>query len=186
MRVLFRILGLKVEGLENVPQEGALLVAGNHVSNWDGLVLAAALNRPVYFMAKAELFRNPLLAKLLYGLYVFPVERGKGDLQAIRTATQYLNEGKALGIFPEGTRNRSRDLSKVGGGLGFLACRSEAMILPVAIAGSAHWIPCGWFRPFQVRIGTPIPFVLEEGQKKNSENFIHFSQNIMQKIYSML
>jgi len=185
-RFLLRLLGLKIEGLENIPQEGPLLVAGNHVSNWDPVIIVAAMNRPVWYMGKAELFHNPVLKFFMEGFQVFPIERGKGDLHAIRTAMKYLQEGKALGIFPEGTRHSHQDLSQIGGGLGLLACKTNAQVLPVAIIGSHHILPCGWFRPFKVKFGKPISFELAEGQKKNSENFIQFSQNVMQNIYSML
>ena len=117
--LFFFLLGIKIEGKENIPKEGPLLVAGNHVSNWDPVIVTAVMTRPLWYMGKAELFENPILRFFMIQLQVFPVERGKGDLQAIRTAMAHLQENKALGMFPEGTRNKNQDLSKFGGGLGF-------------------------------------------------------------------
>ena len=184
---VFKILGMKVEGRENVPVSGPVLIAANHVSNWDTVIITGAMPRPMWYMGKAELFRNPFMKFFMESLQVFPIERGKGDLHAIRVAMGHLQEEKALGIFPEGTRhNQQHDLSKIGGGVGFLACKSNAVVVPVAVIGSGHCFPCGWFRPLKVKFGKPIPFELKPGEKKNSENFTQFSQNVMQNIYSML
>ena len=186
--LLFKLLGLRVEGQINIPKEGPLIVAGNHVSNWDPILIAAAINRPVCYMGKAELFNTPFKNWLMRELNVFPVERGKGDLAAIRTALNLLKENKVMGMFPEGRRNMEKDydLTKVSAGVGFLAAKSGARVLPVAVVGSDLPLPFGYIRPLKVVIGHPMAFKLEPGEKKNSEKFSQFSQNVMQKIYSML
>ncbi len=187
-RIMFKLLGLQVEGQINIPQEGPLIVAGNHVSNWDPILIAVALNRPVCYMGKSELFDSTFKNRLMRGLNVFPIERGKGDLAAIRTALNLLKEGKVMGMFPEGRRNKKKDydLTKITAGAGFLAAKSEARVLPVAVVGSDLTVPFGFIRPFKVVIGHPMAFRLEPGEKKNSEKFLQFSQNVMQKVYSML
>jgi 1-acyl-sn-glycerol-3-phosphate acyltransferase len=101
------ILGLKSEGIHNLPKKGPIIVVANHVSNWDPLLVAVAMPRPIHFMAKAELYRNPLIARFLKGLNTIPVKRGAADRTAIHQALQILKEEKILGIFPEGTRNKT-------------------------------------------------------------------------------
>ena len=103
-RVLFRIFGkLKVEYRMPIP-EGGVILACNHISDLDPPVLAAASTRPVYFLAKKELFQNRLVGAILRGFKAYPLDRSKGDLAAIKRALGLLKEEKVLGIFPEGTR----------------------------------------------------------------------------------
>ena len=98
-------LRMRVIGIENVPHEGPLIVACNHVSYVDPVALGVALPRRVWYMAKAELFHIPVLGPTIAALGAYPVDRGKGDVAAIRGSVRVLKEGKAIGIFPEGTRN---------------------------------------------------------------------------------
>ena len=79
LKIFLLILGLKVEGLHNLPKKGPVIVAANHVSNWDPILVGVALSRPVHFMAKAELFQNVLLRAICRGLNAFPVQRGSGS-----------------------------------------------------------------------------------------------------------
>ncbi len=101
LKIFLLILGLKVEGLHNLPKKGPVIVAANHVSNWDPILVGVALSRPVHFMAKAELFQNVLLRAICRGLNAFPVQRGAADRNAIRQALEMLEAGEILGIFPK-------------------------------------------------------------------------------------
>ena len=122
-------------GAENVPRSGPLMVVSNHLCYADPPILATLIPRHIVFMAKEELFRWPLRPiTLWYG--GFPVRRGSADRKAIRTALALLEHGLALGMFPEGTRSRSRRLGEGQMGAGLLALRSGASILPVGIAGT--------------------------------------------------
>ena len=95
-----------IKGSENMPKDGACFVCGNHISNWDPVFAAIAVKRPVHFMAKVQLFRIPLLGKLLRALGAFPVDRDAADIGAIKTALTYLKHDEPLGIFPQGKRMR--------------------------------------------------------------------------------
>ena len=114
-----------VQGLENLPRHGALLVA-NHASNWDPLVLATALpmDYRLRVMGKEELFRNPILAWVIRVGGAFPVNRGGADIQAVKTAIQSLKQGWNLLIFPEGTRVKDPGHAEVKGGAAMMAIRS--------------------------------------------------------------
>lgn len=186
LRFVFILLGLKVEGLENLPADGGIIVVANHVSNWDPVMIALALNRPVHFMGKAELFNYKILGKLLIALNAFQVKRGSADRQSIRQALKLLEEGKVLGIFPEGTRNKTGQELKTQTGAAFIALRAGAGIIPVACVGTNHIFPIGWFRPLQVRVGKPLLLSDYQDQKVNSAALEQLSNEIFDKINSLL
>ena len=186
IRGLFLVLGLSVKGLDNFPREGAVIIASNHVSNWDPFLVAVSLNRPVHFMAKAELFNNRILGTLLTNAYVFPVRRGAADRKAIRHALDILKDGEVLGIFPEGTRHTSGEDGKVQAGVAMIALNSGAPVVPVACVGTKRKIPWGWSQSLELRIGKPV--YPEGGQhaRLSSAEMENFSIDIMQKINTLL
>jgi 1-acyl-sn-glycerol-3-phosphate acyltransferase len=139
-------------GVENVPKDGGLLACSNHISALDPPLLGTMFPRKVHFMAKAELFSIPILGKLIKGLGAFPVRRGLGDKQALRTGIQLLNEQKVMGIFPEGTRSKDGKLQKGLAGSAFFALKSDAQVVPCAIVGS--YAP---FRKIKIYFGKPVP-----------------------------
>ena len=136
-RVIFKlVMKLNVSGLENLPPQGPVILAANHVTNFDVFPMQFALSRPIFFMGKAELFRNPLLEVLLRNLGGFPVNRGEKDQWAIRQAAKVLKYGQVLGMFPEGKRSRGRGLAVAKTGVARLALETKSPIVPVAVIGS--------------------------------------------------
>lgn len=184
-RVLFWPLGLKSTGLHNLPKKGPVIVAANHVSNWDPIVVGIVLPRPVHFMAKAELFQKIWLAWLISGLHAFPVNRGSADRKAIRRALAVLEQNEVLGIFPEGFRNRSGDL-KAQTGVAMIALKTGAPVVPIACLGTDCKIPWGWSSPLEVRVGKPVELTEFIGQKVNSANLDQISERIMKEIDVLL
>jgi len=146
-KIVFR---LKVEGRENLPTGGSILLCSNHSSNWDPVFLTSALpaSRPVRYMAKEELFNVPVLKRIMISAGTYPVGRGQGDRQALKKTIELLNDGETVGIFPEGTRSLPGEFKEPQGGVGFFALRSNAVIIPVAIIGD--YKP---FRKMRVVIG---------------------------------
>lgn len=128
-------LRLRVNGIEHVPLDGGILVVSNHLSIADPPLVAAIMPRPVAFMGKAELFRNPFLGFLFRQWGVFPVRRGEVDVGAVRTALALLKDGAAVVVFPEGTRRPDR-LSEALPGIGYFAARSECLVVPVGVTGT--------------------------------------------------
>jgi 1-acyl-sn-glycerol-3-phosphate acyltransferase len=157
-RLLFRG---RTAGNDNVPLEGALVVVANHGSHLDPPLLGHALGRPVAFMAKAELFRVPLLGPIIRACGAYPVARGASDREAIRVATDRLDEGWATGVFIDGTRQGNGRVNAPQPGAALLAARAGALLLPVAIINSHRALGPGngppRLVPVHIRIGTPIP-----------------------------
>lgn len=183
---IFLFLGLKSEGLHNLPKKGSVIIASNHISNWDPIMVALVMNRPVHFMAKIELFANPILAWILNHANAFPVKRGTADRAAIRQALEVLEQGNVLGIFPEGVRNRSGQDMKAQAGVAMLALKSGSPVVPVACVGTRRGLPIGWFSPLKVRIGTPLSLEKYRGQKLNSALLDEVSSEIMGEINNLL
>jgi len=140
---------LRVEGLENVPSEGAALISPNHRSAIDPPLMSVLLPRPLYHMAKAELF--PKIGWLISRLGAFPVQRGSGDLRAMRKSLRLLREGRLICVFPEGTRSRTAEMGPVRPGASYLAYHTGAPVIPVGISGTY-----GFRRPVTVRFGKPL------------------------------
>lgn len=133
MRLLFR---LRVEGAAHIPVRGPAIVAANHASYIDPPVIGVGvLPRTLAFMAKASLFRIPILRRIVRALYAFPVAKGQGDREAIKTALRVLAEGHLLAIFPQGTRVGGETL-ELTRGVALLAQHSGAPVVPAAIIGS--------------------------------------------------
>ncbi|WP_424766093.1 lysophospholipid acyltransferase family protein [Paenibacillus sp. sgz302251] len=144
--LLFR---LEARGTENIPTEGAVILASNHISNFDPPTVGIKVKRKVHFMAKEELFKVPVFGSLIRAFGAFPVKRGGVSKDAIKSAITMLKDGNMLGIFPEGTRNNQSGAAKKGAAM--IAVRSGAVIVPVAIIGR--------YKPFSkmtVCYGKPI------------------------------
>lgn len=136
-RALFMpVMTMNVSGLENFPHQGPVVLAANHVTNFDVFPMQFALPRPIFFMGKAELFKNPLMDVILRNLSGFPVNRGDKDLWAMRHAAKVLQHGQTLGMFPEGTRSKGMGLAVAKTGAARLALDAECPIVPMAVVGS--------------------------------------------------
>lgn len=169
-RLLFR---LRSVGLENVPAEGPVLVAANHLSVLDPPIIASGARRPFHFMAKAELFRVPLLGGLIRRLNAHPIEREGADAGALRGALALLRAGHVLLIFPEGTRGREGTLRSGRAGAGMLVALSDAPVVPVYIQGTGRALPRGASYPRRVRVtvafGQPLRFAGGRGRVRYQE-----------------
>lgn len=148
-------------GREHIPQHGPAIIAANHRSFFDPFIIGTMARRPMYYVAKRELFEiHPVLSWLVSALGAFPVDRGNADQDTIATAKELLARGELVLIFPEGTRTRPGPLGTAKRGVGRLALETGAPIIPVAIIGTEA-IRRGWrLRPHKVRVraGRPLVF----------------------------
>ncbi|WP_017728056.1 lysophospholipid acyltransferase family protein [Halalkalibacterium ligniniphilum] len=169
---------VEVIGKENLPKDKGVLLCCNHISNYDPPLLGAYLDRQVHFMAKQELFEKPILKGLLPRLGAFPVRRGMGDKQALRTGIQYLKDGEILGLFPEGTRSKDGKIGKGLAGAGFFALRTDAAVVPCAIIG-----PFRRFKTVKMVYGKPIDFQALREQKISADEATEVIMSEIRKLY---
>jgi 1-acyl-sn-glycerol-3-phosphate acyltransferase len=129
---------LRVHNKENVPAEGGVLLAANHQSNLDPVLVAVRLRRPVSFLAKEELFTNFFLGGLIRALHAFPIKQNSGDLGAVRETMRRLEEGHVLNVYPEGTRTEDGNIQPLQKGIALIIRKTTVPVVPVAIEGSFH------------------------------------------------
>jgi 1-acyl-sn-glycerol-3-phosphate acyltransferase len=169
-RLLFRP---SVEGAENIPLRGPVIIAPIHRSNVDFAFSLFISPRKVFFMAKDGVFRVPLLGPLLTRLGAFPVNRDSADRESLRLSEEVLRRGQALVMFPEGTRKEGDTVESLHDGAMFLAARTGAMVVPVGVSGSDRAMPVGArlprFSKIHVVVGTPITPPSSEGRVIRSQ-----------------
>ena len=147
-------------GREHIPQSGPVIFAANHRSFLDPFIIGTMVRRPIYYVAKKELFSHRLAAWFLNSLGAFPIDRGHGDTGAMDTAQAILERGDCVLIFPEGTRIRPGGLASPKSGVGRLALQTGAPVVPIAVIGTES-VRRGWrVRPHKVRVraGRPLTF----------------------------
>jgi len=179
-----------VEGRENVPKEGGLIVASNHLNNADPPMLARALGRPPIFMAKKQMHDMPVAGLFFRAWGTFPVRRGEVDRAALRSAEELVHRGEMLLMFPEGTRSRTAKLARGKPGTAMIALRTGAPVLPVAITGTeaADW-PSFFLKPRsfeRVKVTIGEPFTLPRPEKIDATAAKEATDVIMRKIAALL
>lgn len=191
-KLCFTVYVRKTEiiGRENVPLEGPLIVASNHLSNADPPAVILAMPRYPVLMAKKEMIGWPILGPAFRIFGAFPVDRNSADLAALRTATQFVKDGRMLVMFPEGTRSRTGGLNKAHPGTGLVALRTGAPIVPIAVTGTED-IPFPWIflKPLSikhVKVVIGEPFTLPAVERINTEAAVDATEAIMSKIAEML
>jgi 1-acyl-sn-glycerol-3-phosphate acyltransferase len=176
--VLTPLYRFEVIGLEKFPKEGGVLLCSNHIHALDPPVVGMTAPRTVHFMAKEELFKNPVLGPILPRVNAFPVKRGMSDREALRSALKILKSGEVMGLFPEGTRSTDGVLKKGLSGAGFFALRGEADVVPCAIIG-----PYKTFRKVKVVYGDPIDMKPFREPKASADEV---TEVIMERIQTIL
>jgi 1-acyl-sn-glycerol-3-phosphate acyltransferase len=168
----------RVYGADRMPLEGGLVVAANHFSWIDPPVLGSASPRTLYFMAKVEAHKVPGLGQLMRSFGAFPVRRGESDRDAVRTMREIVRDGHALGMFAEGTRQRSGVPGPVQPGAAMVAINEGAPLIPAAIYGSHEW-RLGNFKPVSVAWGEPLTF---DGLPRGGRGYKEASREVERKI----
>lgn len=185
--LLWRVRGM---GREHIPSNGPYILAGNHVSYLDPVLLWCLAPRPTHFVARSELFEIPFLAWLLPRVWAFPITRASADREAIARATGLLEQGDVVAMFPEGTRKRAADvgadeLGAAHSGVSFIAMRAGVPVVPVGIAGTDKAMPVGAKVPRLSRVticfGEPVhPDEFHVGSRK--ERTAAMTAEVMRRI----
>ena len=175
---LYRI---EAHGVENIPADGAI-VASNHTSFADVLVISAAAKRQVRYMAKKELFKIPLLAPLIKALGAYPVNRGGPDVSSIKRTIELIEGGELIGIFPQGHRYGGQDprTTEIKAGIGMITYRTKAPVVPVFLDGKSG--KTRMFRKNVITFGEPIRFEELEFVKGGMTEYTRASQIIFNRI----
>lgn len=166
----------EVIGAENIPSEGNLIIAANHKSNLDPIFVASAVNkkRKMTAIAKEELFKNKILAKILNKVEIIPINRQNPGLGTIKRILKYIKNDYALVMFPEGTRSKTDDFNNAKAGLSLFATKAKAEIVPCTIYSRYKL-----FKPAKIYFGEPISLEEYYKQKLTSEDHERISGEVM-------
>ncbi len=184
--LVLRLFRVRIINPENEPHGKNFLVCSNHLSNMDPVLISICLDNQIRYMAKAELFKIPVLSSLIKKFGAFPVYRNGSDVAAIKKTISILKGGDCVGIFPQGKRVKGMepDSVEIKAGTGLCAMHAQCDILPVAIFTKEYKIKM--FRPVYVIIGKPIPFETFSDTTLNYAGFDKLSKEIFSKICNLI
>lgn len=180
---------VETTGKDNVPDEGAAILASNHLSYLDHFIMPAVVDRPIYFIGKAEHFEVPVQGWLFEQWGVIPIERGAGDEEALAEAERVLREGDLFGIYPEGTRSLDGRLHKGHTGVARLALKTGAPVVPIGMKGTYEALPKGQLAPrfpeVEVAFGEALTFEEREGMHEDYDQAREVTDEIMEAIQEL-
>ncbi len=177
--IMLFVFRLKVIKKSEFPKEGAI-IAANHASNWDPVLIALTSSRRLSFMAKSELFKNKIFGALIKRLGAFPVHRGKGDIGAVKTALTILKDGRVMIMFPEGKRVKKGEKAEIKPGVAMIATHAKVPVIPVQISGKYHWMS-----KITITYGEPIYLDEYYGERLSIEKLQEISSSVMNRVYHM-
>jgi len=182
-KLLFKF---QVKGKKNIPKQSGCIIAANHLSYLDPIVLSIACPRILNFMAKQELFKG-WFGRLIKTLNAFAVQRGRQDLKAMRFSLNLLKTGKTLIIFPEGKRSSSGIIGKASSGVGMLAAKTGVDVVPTLITGTNKVMPVGrnkitLFQSLSVCFGKPLNFKEMNLDFKSKHDYQYFADCVLESI----
>jgi 1-acyl-sn-glycerol-3-phosphate acyltransferase len=173
---------VKIYGGENWPRRGPAIIASNHASNMDPLLVCIAFPGQIRWMSKAELWKVPGLGWLITKLGAFPVHRGESDREAIRRAKELLRERYTIGMFPEGTRQRQGVLGEPQAGVGMLALEPGVPVIPVRVRGDEKIMTGGRLHRPEVTVTVGPPVDLDISGMSRGRAYREASRRIMEAI----
>ena len=180
--VSFLYFPRKIYGHEHIPRHGGFILACNHVSNLDPVVMGVSALRRINFMAKIELFQQQPLGFILKKLGAFPIKRGEADFGALKETVKRLKQGKPVLVFVEGTRRVGNAEPQAQPGVGFLAVKACVPVIPVRVDGTQNAMPQGSKslvrNPVTVRFGAPVPV-------DPKQPYVEISQSVLNAIYAL-
>lgn len=174
---------IRVSGRQHIPKTGGFILASNHISYYDPLLLGSWSTREMYFFGKAELFRNKLFGAIITRTNAIPVKRGTIDRTAVDRALGAIAEGYGLVMFPEGTRSKTGEFLDPKGGLGMLAIRAQCPVVPAYVHGADKLTDCLLFRDrLSITFGEPFGKIWVRGFPETKEGYENLSREVMGRI----
>ena len=177
---MFFCFRIKTIGKSNIPKEGGVILAVNHKSNLDPVMIGITSPRQLSFMAKAELFENRIFGGLIKKLGAFPIHRGAGDVAALKTAFKILDSDGTMLIFPEGRRVKHGEKRRAKTGVAMIAHKKCVPVVPVLIDGDYKWMG-----KITIIYGTPISFDEYRNVKLSAEEIQELADGVLNKIYCL-
>ncbi len=175
-----------LKGIENIPQKNAFIMVSNHGSLLDPPLLGHALGRNISFMAKAELFKIPLLGFIIKACGAYPVKRGIVDKNTIRTACKKLSNNNSIGIFIDGTRQKNGRVNRPKQGAALLAFKNQKLLLPVAIVNSHRLIRFKFFIPLFSKIVIKVGKPVQPPQSSSRDDLNSVTMHLQDKINNLI
>lgn len=175
--IIYRV---KIEGIENLPENDAAILCPNHLHAFDSVVLGSHIKRMAYAMAKEELFKTKFKKGFMTAMGCFPVKRGAGGEEAIKKSIDILNGGDLLIIFPEGTRNGLARGVKPKKGAALIALKAQVPIIPIGINGTFKFLS-----KITIKIGKPIDLSKYYGEEQTAEKLQEIMDNVMNKVVEL-
>jgi len=183
-RLFFKIFfKIEVKGLKNIPETGPLIIAANHISNYDPpaiIAFASIKRKDIYVIAKQELFKNKIFGYFLKKMGAIPIDRSKPQISSIKKSIEVLNKKNSLLIFPEGTRKKISNVNNSKDGFAFIASKTYAKIVPTKITIAQNNSKLG-----KIIIVFDKPLNLKDYEFYNKKDLRKISKEIMTKIYSL-
>tara|TARA_B100000401_G_scaffold402624_1_gene315653 strand:+ start:716 stop:1336 length:621 start_codon:yes stop_codon:yes gene_type:complete len=173
-------------GRENIPKKGSFILVSNHGSLLDPPLLGHAVGRNISFMAKAELFKIPILGNVIRACGAYPVKRGVVDKNTIKTACQKLSNNNCIGIFLDGTRQKNGRVNKPKQGAALLAFKNQKILLPVAIVNSHRLIKFKLYIPFFTKIVIKVGKPLDPPKSASKEDLNLITNHLQEDINNMI
>jgi len=189
LKLLFWVLlRCEVQGLQNVPLDGPVLIIVNHINFLDAVVTAVVLPRDMYLMTKSETFHAPVFNWVVWWYGVFSVRRGEVDRMALRQALNILGEGDVLLVAPEGTRSGDGLMQKARNGLAYIATKADVPILPVAVWGvEDFWKRFPRFKRTEVKVRVGEPFIFKKSESRlRRDELTHMTEEAMLRLAYLL
>jgi 1-acyl-sn-glycerol-3-phosphate acyltransferase len=176
---------MRPRGMHYLPAHGPAIVIMNHKALIDPFVCGAFCNRMMGYMAKKELFRNPVLRRLIVELGAFPVDRGAGDREALRTALEVLVAGNVLLMFPEGHRQRDDQVHEFMPGVAMIALKSGAPVLPLAVDGTQYMLRDGRLGRPTLKAAMGPPMCFDDLPGRNSRTYREAAQRMHETLAAL-
>ena len=173
-----------VTGRENIPKTGGVIFSSNHLSYLDPVLWIIVIRRRIRFMAKQELFKHPLLGWFLRRMDVFGVERGSGDMAAVKTAIRVVRNGEILGLYPEGTRSKDGKPGRAKTGVALIAKAAKCDVVPAAVICRGKLRP---FKRIRLVVGKPVSYqeIIDRAPDNSRESLRVAADYIMEQITTL-